>query len=306
MANFDEQYIALCEKIISEGHTIGSERTGVGTRKLFGQTLRFDLSKEFPILTSKFVGWKSAILEMLWIYQEQSNDVRWLKDRGIKIWDGWAADENGVYKQVGGKAGMADLSKGAKKQDGGRELKLGSEYAHTIGTAYGWIVKQYGLTDRLLNVLKTNPQDRRMIMSLWQEEYLATACLPSCAWNTQWCVTGKKLNVTLNIRSSDVALGLPYNVTQYATLAHLLAQSTGHEVGEMLVVLNDAHLYSNQIEGIKEQIRVYREKGCPPPPKFWINPKIKDFYKFDNTKELKDIKIMDYEYNMKISFPVSV
>ena len=288
MSSFDEQYIALCEKIIGEGERVRN-RTGVDTLKVFGHTFRFDLGKEFPILTSKYVAWKTAILEMFWIYQVQSNDVRWLNERGIKIWDGWTADENGDYTQVGGK-----------------KLSLGKEFAHTIGTAYGWIVNRFGLTQRIINTLKTNPQDRKMIMSLWQDEFMPTACLPSCVWNSQWNVTNGKLNLIVNCRSNDVPLGLPFNITQYAMLACLLAQVTGFEVGEFLYVISDAHIYVNQLDGITEQIRVYKEKGCPPPPKLWINPEVKDFFKFDNSKELKDIRLDGYEYNIKISMPVSV
>jgi len=298
MNNFDKQYIELCERILEHGEYTPKERTGTGTYKLFGQTLRFDLSKEFPILTSKFVAWKAAVLEILWIYQAQSSDVRWMTERGVKIWNEWAADEEGNYKQVD--------SSGVQKLLGGRELKLGKEFAHTIGTAYGWIVKKYGLIDNLIKTLKNDPNDRRMIMSLWQNEYAPTACLASCVWNSQWNVTKGKLNLIVNCRSNDVPLGLPFNITQYAVLAHLIAQVTGYEVGEFLYVINDAHIYANQVDGIKEQIKVYREKGCPKPPKLWINPEIKDFFAFDNSKELKDIRIDDYEYNMKLSFPVSV
>jgi len=288
MGSFDEQYIALCEKIINEGERV-QNRTGVDTLKIFGHTLRFDLSKEFPILTSKFVAWKSAIIEMFWIYQAQSNDVRWLTERGVKIWNEWKADEDGNYAQTGGK-----------------QLKLGPEFAHTIGTAYGWIVNKYKLTQGLINTLKNNPQDRRMIMSLWQNEFFDTACLPSCVWNSQWNVTRGKLNLIVNCRSNDVPLGLPFNITQYAVLAYLIAHVTGLEVGEFLYVINDAHIYVNQLDGINEQIRVYREKGSPPPPKLWINPEVKDFFEFDNSKELKDIRLEGYEYNMKISMQVSV
>lgn len=283
MSKFDDAYIELCEKIIAGGGK-SSNRTGTDTLKIFGHVFRFNLAEEFPILTSKYVAWKSAILEMLWIYQQQSNDVRWLQERGVKIWNEWAADENGNYM----------------------DKKLGKEFAHTIGTAYGWIVNKYKLTQKVIETLKTNPTDRRMIMSLWQNEYLPTACLPSCVWNTQWNVTNGKLNVVVSHRSCDVALGLPFNVTQYATLALLLAQATGFKPGELLYVINDAHIYVNQLDGIKEQIAKFREIGSPPAPKLWINPEIKDFFSFDSSKDLKDIQVLDYHYNMKVKMPVSV
>lgn len=283
MSNFDIEYIALCKKILSEGEHVKT-RTGTDAKKIFGHTFRFDLGSEFPILTTKFVSWRSAIIEMLWIYQVQSNDVRWLQERGVKIWNEWAADEKGNYM----------------------DKKLGKQFAHTIGTAYGWIVNKFGLIQRLIKTLKENPQDRRMIMSLWQDDYVPTACLPSCVWNTQWNVTNGKLNLVVGHRSCDVALGLPFNVTQYATLAYLIAHCTGLEIGEMLYVINDAHIYVNQIDGINEQIAKFEEMGKKPSPKLWINPDVRDFFKFDNSKELKDIRLENYEYNLKIKMPVSV
>lgn len=281
MSKFDKMYLDLCNKILTEG-TYVQNRTGIATYKLPHQILQFDLSEEFPILTTKQVAFKHAVLEMLWIYQVQSNDVSWLKDRGIKIWNEWEIGEDGIYM---GK-------------------NFGKEWAGTIGTAYGWIVNKYKLTQNLINTLKNNPTDRRMIMSLWQNEFLPTAALPSCVWNTQWDVTDGKLNCLLNVRSNDVPLGMPFNVTQYAVLIHLLAHVTGLKPGIFTYVINNAHIYENQIEGIKEQIK--RLDNALPAPKLWINEEIDDFFKFDNSKELKDIKLMNYEHLGKISMPVAV
>jgi len=283
MTTFDTQYIDLCERIIRDG-VRASNRTGTDTLKLFGQTLRFDVGKEFPILTSKHVAWKSAILDMMWIHQAQTNDVRWLQERGVRIWNEWACDENGDYQ---GKS-------------------YGKEHAHTIGTAYGWVDKKYQMTQNLIETLKTDPQDRRMVISLWQNQHIPSAVLPTCVWNTQWCVTGDKLNVTVTQRSADVPLGLPFDVTAHAMMLMMIAQVTGFKPGEMLWVINDAHIYVNQLDGINEQIAKYKEVGCPPAPKVWLNPEIKDFFEFDNSRELKDIKLENYEYNMKIKMPVSV
>ncbi len=281
MSKFDKMYLDLCNKILTEG-TYVQNRTGIATYKLPHQILQFDLSEEFPILTTKQVAFKHAVLEMLWIYQVQSNDVSWLKDRGIKIWNEWEIGEDGIYM---GK-------------------NFGKEWAGTIGTAYGWIVNKYKLTQNLINTLKNNPTDRRMIMSLWQNEFLPTAALPSCVWNTQWDVTDGKLNCLLNVRSNDVPLGMPFNVTQYAVLIHLLAHVTGLKPGIFTYVINNAHIYENQIEGIKEQMK--RLDNALPAPKLWINEEIDDFFKFDNSKELKDIKLMNYEHLGKISMPVAV
>jgi thymidylate synthase len=119
-------------------------------------------------------------------------------------------------------------------------------------------------------------------------------------------VTNGRLNLIVNCRSNDVPLGLPFNITQYAVFARLLAHVTGFLPGEFLYVINDAHIYVNQIDGIKEQIKVYKEKGCPDAPTLWINPDVKDFFAFDNSRELSDIRIDGYEYNLKIKMPVSV
>jgi len=302
MSKFDEAYARLCEDILTKGekittnpkiltsNTSGAVQTNMPTHlaqtekptttySLSHQVLQFDLAEEFPILTTKFVAFKSAVLEMLWIYQAQSNDVRWLRDRGIKIWNEWEIDENGDYM---GK-------------------HFGKEFAHTIGTAYGWIVNKYQLTQSLIETIKTDPANRRMIMSLWQNEWLPTAALPSCVWNSQWNVTGNKLNIMVTVRSNDVPLGMPFNISQYAALCYLIAQVTGLEPGQMTYVINNAHIYENQIDGIKEQLSRQPLKA----PKLWINPDIHDFFQFDNSKECKDIKLIDYQHQGKIKMPVT-
>ena len=258
--------------------------------------LEFDLEEEFPILTTKFVGFKSAVLELLWIYQAQSNDVRWLHERGVHIWDEWEVPEDGIYQ--------------------GRDFKvlykkhgLDEDPVGTIGTAYGWIVKRYSLVQNLIETLKENPGNRRMVMSLWQNEWLETAALPSCVWNSQWNLIDGKLNLLVTSRSTDVPLGLPFNIVQYATLCCLIAQCIGAEPGQFTFITNDAHIYENQIDGIKEQIKRYEDanegKDLPKAPKLWINPEVKDFFKFDNSKELKDIKLEGYEHLGTIKMPIT-
>ena len=284
----DMQYIDLLGEIVTKGEILSS-RAGE-TISIPNKTLSFDLGNELPILTSKFVASKSAILESFWMYKHQSNDVRWLQERKIKIWDGWQCDDKGDY-YVNGKL-----------------LKsLGKEYAYTIGTAYGWILKKNNQPQRLIETIKTNPQDRRMIISLWEEEYLATACLPSCVWNTMWNVKEGKLNVIVSQRSCDSALGLPFNILQYAVLNTLIAHTTGLKPGNMLWVISDAHIYCNQLEGIKTQFeRFIEQKGSPAAPSIWINPEVKDYFDFDSSVDMLDIKIIDYTHNGKISMPVSI
>lgn len=281
MSKFDNMYLNLCERIMNGG-TLCHNRTGTDTKKLTHEFMKFDLEEEFPILTSKFVAFKSAVIEILWIYQAQSNDVRWLRERGVKIWDEWEIDIEGYYK---GKY-------------------FGAEFAHTIGTAYGWIVREYQLTQNLIQMINENPDDRRMIMSLWQNKHLSNASLPSCVWNSQWDITDGRLNCMVSQRSCDVALGLPFNVSQYATLVHLIASVTGLIPGKLTWAINNAHIYVDQFDGIKEQLS--RKFECLEAPKLWINPEITNFFEFDNSKELNDIKLINYNHLGKIHMPVSV
>lgn len=298
MSKWDKDYLTLCKKILKEGVEV-ENRTGINTIKIPAYTFEFDLEKEFPVLTTKQLFFKNAITEILWIYQAQSNDVRWLQERGNHIWDEWEINEDGNWYAtqmvpVNGKMIKENIKK-----------TFGKEWAHTIGTAYGWIVNRYKLTDNLIDTIKNNPTNRRMIMSLWQNEYLDTAVLPSCVWCSEWDVSDGNLNCWVHQRSCDVPLGLPFNVTQYATLLSLLAQVTGLKPGKMYWSIKDPHIYVNQIEGIKEQIKRDEELEDYEAPTLWLNPEIKDFFKFDNSRELKDIKIINYKHHGKISFPIA-
>ncbi|MBQ8985195.1 thymidylate synthase [Candidatus Saccharibacteria bacterium] len=320
MSKFDEQYIDLCRRILADGEKIlnykKTDTRGVGVKnaipdhtaqaksesrtiRLPHQVLQFDLAEEFPILVSKKVGFKTATLELLWIYQQASNDVRWLRDRNVKIWDEWEVAEDGTYQ--------------------GRNLNQifhenhpnepAEDFAHTIGTAYGWIVKRYRLTQNLIDTLKNNPGNRRMVLSLWQNEWLETAALPSCVWNSQWNMVNGRLNLLVTSRSTDVPLGLPFNIAQYAVLCYMVAQCVGAKPGQFTFITNDAHIYENQVAGIKEQIERYdtavKNGTLPDAPKLWLNPEIHDFYKFDSSKELKDIKLIDYKNLGTIKMPVT-
>lgn len=182
---------------------------------------------------------------------------------------------------------------------------FGKQWAHTIGTAYGWIVREYDQMNKLINSLKHNKTDRRMIINLWQNQHLDTAVLPSCVWSSEWDVTDGHLNAWVHQRSCDVPLGLPFNVTQYSVLLYMLAHVCGLKPGKLYWSIKDAHIYVNQIDGIKEQIRRGKELEDLPAPKLWLNPDIKDFYDFDNSSELKDIKVVDYEHHGKIKFDIA-
>ncbi len=298
MSKWDKDYIKLCKKILNEGVEV-ENRTGINTIKIPSYHLEFNLQEEFPCLTTKQLYFRQAIIEMLWIYQAQSNDVRWLQERNVHIWDEWQIKEDGkwyAHQNVleNGKLVKKDIVK-----------DFGVKYAHTIGTAYGYIVNKYKLIDKLINTLKTNKTDRRLVLSLWQDEYLDTAVLPSCVWSTEWDVTDGYLNMWVHQRSCDVPLGLPFNVTQYAVLLSLIAQVTNLKVGTINYSIKDAHIYVNQVNGIKEQIKRFEEQGDLEAPTLWINEEIKDFYQFDNSKDLKDIKVQNYQHMGSIKFPLA-
>lgn len=259
----DRKYLKIVKDILENGY-FDNNRTGVETYKLPHQIMQFDLEKEFPILTTKFVAFKTAVQEMLWIWQKQTNDVTWLDERNIHIWDSWA-DEN-----------------------------------NTIGKAYGYQIAKYDQLNKLINTLKTNPQDRRMIVSLWNIDDLPDMMLQPCAFQTMWDVTNERLNCMLVQRSGDMPLGIPFNTTQYAVLVHLIAQIVGLRPGLFTHVINNAHIYKNQVEGMKLQLE--RLNKAYEAPKLWINPKVKNFYDFT----INDIKLIDYKHWGKIKMEVSV
>lgn len=329
---------------------------------------------------------------MFWIWQMQSNDVRELHKRGVHIWDEWMVDADGIYRIYEPITDNFDKNKEvvvldplsvpvdnpygvltpkydasgkimtAKSLIEGKNIKAakfyGKEYAYTIGTAYGFITDRYKHTQNLINTLKNNKGDRRMVKSLWQDEFLRTAVLPSCVWSTEWDVTGDTLNLSVHQRSCDTPLGLPFNVTQYATLLKMIAQVTDLEAGKINYSIKDAHIYVNQIDGIKEQIERYKryrellyqyknnlndfknyemslnlflekleEKQIveetdyiknskldkkiidiiesEEKPYLWLDESVKDFFSFDNSRELKHSKVKSYKHMGKISFPIA-
>lgn len=289
MSKWDDIYCQLCRDILEKG-TWTHNRTGIDTIKLPSYHFQLDVGEEFPVLSVKQLFIRQAVLEMLWIYQAQSNDVRWLQERNVQIWNEWEIDENGDWKDV----------------KTGRILRhFDPSMAHTIGTAYGYVVRKYGLMDRLLDSLKNTPEDRRRVISLWQDAELDTAVLPSCVWSSEWDITDGKLNLWVHQRSCDTALGLPFNVTQYAVLLCMVAQVCGLQPGTLDWSIKDAHLYENHLDGIHELLHRYDTQGSYPAPQLWLNPDIDDFYAFDNSKELKDIRLQNYQHMGKIVFPIA-
>lgn len=297
MNTFDKQFMSIVKNVMERGY-YDNNRTGVATKKLPHQIMQFDLEKEFPVSQSKKLAFKTAVKEILWIYQMQSNDVRELQKQNVKIWNEWMLEDG------------------------------------TIGKAYGYQVAKFKQIDKLIETLKTNPQDRRMIMNLWNIEDLPEMALQPCCFLTIWDVTDGRLNCMLVQRSADLGLGVPFNTTQYAVLINLIAQVTGLKPGLFTHVMNNAHIYENQFEGMKEQIRRFELmekleatnndkllldylktsqiapmdeiedtlKVLESNPQLKINKDIKDFYDFT----IDDISLEGYESLKVIKMPVSV
>lgn len=278
---WDKVYCELLKKILSEGE-IFHNRTGIDTLSIEGVSFKLDVAKEFPILETKKVAVHNALSEMLWIHQAQSNDVSWLHKRNNHIWDEWRIDEDGIYriydnadslydetkevvvKDLDGNVKLDDTGSPIKaKSLNGKNIKeakfFGKEFAGTIGTAYGWINNKFKRPQYVLRQLKENPHDRRMNISLWQDEYLKTAVLPSCVWSVEFKVMNGKLHAFVHQRSCDTPLGLPFNVSQYAMLLAMFAKVSGLEVGNLNWSIMDAHIYVNQIEGVKKQLDRYEK-----------------------------------------------
>ena len=250
--DWDKIYCQLAKETLDSNETYVS-RAGEIAGSLFAPTFKLDVGKEFPVLESKKVFTQNTITELLWIYQAQTSDVKWLHDRNNHIWDEWIVDENGdwhtiEYKEVNGKTEEKEVVK-----------HIGKEYAGTIGSAYGYVVNKYKLVDKCLNILKNDPYNRRNIISLWQEADLKTGVLEPCVLWSHYVVKNGKLNLAVQQRSGDIPLGVPFNITQYATLLKVFSKITGYETGELSWRIDDAHIYKNQLEGIKLQLERYQK-----------------------------------------------
>lgn len=274
LTKYDYYYLSIANKILSEGE-MRDNRTGIKAISLPHVCITIDLEEDgFPILASKFVGFKTAIKELLWIWQMQSNDVRKLQDMNVHIWDEWM------------------------QEDG------------TIGKAYGYQLAKYKQVDNLIKTIKEDPTSRRMITTLWNIEDLPEMALQPCAFQTLWNINKGKLNCMLTIRSNDWFLGNPFNVAQYAALVYMIAQVTNYKPGRLTVCINDAHIYENHIPQIQEQMGLidmnelfdaYRtNRLCK--PELVLNEDIKDFYDFT----IDDIKLDGYIPGPKIKAEVAV
>lgn len=265
MSKADQMFKEMCKTIIengvsSEGQTVRAkwpDGTPAHTIKSFGVVNRYNLAKEFPILTLRRTYFRTAIQELLWIWSMKSNNVNDLKG---KIWNEWA-DEDG---------------------------SIGKAYGYQLGVKHQYKEGMFDQVDRVLFDLKNNPYSRRIMTNIYVHEDLHAMNLYPCAYSMTFNVTGNKLNGILNQRSNDILAANNWNVVQYAILIHMLAQVSGLEVGEFVHVIADAHIYDRHIPVVKELI----EREEKPAPKLWINPDVKDFYEFT----ADDFKLEGYEF----------
>jgi thymidylate synthase len=258
------QYLDLLADILENG-VDEMDRTGVGTRSVFGRQLRFDMrDNRFPLLTTKKVFTKAIIHELLWFIAGDTN-IRYLQDNGVKIWDEWA-DENG-----------------------------------DLGPVYGAQWRNAAGVDQLIEVqtgLRDNPASRRHIVDSWNPEQIPSMGLPPCHCLFQFKVYNGVLNCQLYQRSADVFLGVPFNIASYALLTQMMAQVTGLQAGEFVHTFGDAHIYSNHVNQVLEQL----SREPRPGPTTWLNPEITDIRDFG----FEDIRINGYESYPAIKAPVAV
>lgn len=276
MSKADDLFISMCQDIIDNGFSTEGEKvrpkwedgTFAYTIKRFGVVNRYDLSKEFPAITLRKTYVKSAIDELLWIWQKKSNNVHELKSH---IWDAWA-DENG---------------------------SIGKAYGYQLGVKHQYREGMMDQVDRVIYDLKNNPYSRRIMTNIYVHQDLAEMNLYPCAYSVTFNVTGDRLNAILNQRSQDVLAANNWNVVQYAVLVYMMAQVTGLKPGELVHVIADAHIYDRHIPIVKELI----SRETHPAPKFWMNPEVKDFYEFT----LDDFKIEDYVTGPQIeNIPIAI
>lgn len=263
-----KQYLDLLQHILDHGAD-KTDRTGTGTRSIFGYQMRFDLSKGFPLLTTKKLHLKSIIHELLWFLKGDTN-VHYLQENGVRIWNEWA-DENGDLGPIYGKQWRQ-----WRDYDGGVIDQM-SEAIHTI---------------------RTNPDSRRIIVSAWNVADVPNMKLPPCHAFFQYYVAGNRLSLQLYQRSADCFLGVPFNIASYALLLMMTAQVTGLEAGDFVHTLGDAHIYLNHLDQVREQLsRTPRAL-----PRMVINPDVTDIFDF----KYSDFKLEDYDPLPHIKATVAV
>ncbi len=269
-----QQYLNLLQDVLENGTKKG-DRTGTGTTSVFGRQTRYDLSKGFPLLTTKKVHLRSIIHELLWFLSGDTN-IKYLNNNNVKIWDEWA-DENGDLGPIYGKQWTAWEGNNGEK------------------------INQIA---QVQDMLRNNPNSRRIIVSGWNVADLQTlisgqkTAPPPCHTIFQFYVANNKLSCQLYQRSADIFLGVPFNIASYALLTMMLAQTTGKELGEFIHTFGDLHIYSNHMEQVKTQLQRSPKKL----PQMKINPEVKDIFDF----KFEDFELINYNPEPGIKAPIAI
>lgn len=279
-----KQYLELLQHILDKGQD-KSDRTGTGTRSVFGYQMRFDLTDGFPLLTTKKVHMKSIAHELLWFIKGDTH-VKYLQDNGVTIWDEWATAEQTA--RFGRQEGDLGPVYGHQWRNFGATKNANGSYQTDGFDQIKW----------LINEIKTNPDSRRLIISGWNPNEASQVALPPCHTLFQFYVVNDKLSCQLYQRSADVFLGVPFNIASYALFTHMIAQVCGLDVGEFVWTGGDTHLYHNHFEQAKLQLTREPLLLC----QLKLNPKIKDIFAFG----FDDISIENYQSHERIKADVAV
>lgn len=318
MSIVEEPYLQLIRDILEKGHE-KSDRTGTGTKSLFGYQMRFNLAEGFPLLTTKKVPFGLIKSELLWFLRGDTN-IRFLLEHNNHIWDEWAF-KNWVQSDEYHGPDMTNFGLRAQEDDNFnkvyqdekkkfcQKIVEDQEFANkfgNLGDVYGaqwrhWQTRNGETIDQIKDVIETiknNLDSRRMIVTAWNPEDVPLSALPPCHTLFQFYVNDGKLSCQLYQRSADVFLGVPFNIASYALLTHMIARETGLEVGEFIHTLGDAHIYLNHLDQVNEQL----QRKPNDAPTLWLNPEKKNIMDF----EMEDIKVKNYHSHSAIKAPVAV
>jgi thymidylate synthase len=297
-----KQYLDLLTKIMDEGVDKG-DRTGVGTRSVFGAQARFDLSDGFPLLTTKKVFLKGIIHELIWFVRGDTN-IKYLVENGVRIWNEWPYQKYLEANNLAKKYPKYTPEWEAKMKEFVANIKKDDEFAKKwgeLGPVYGKQWRDFGGVDQLMDIIeriKTNPNDRRMIVSAWNPPEIPKMALPPCHLLYQFYVADGKLSLQMYQRSCDTFLGVPFNIASYSLLLMMVAQVTGLKPGTFVHVYGDLHIYSNHFEQVREQLS--RESRKLPIMK--INPDVKNIDDF----VFEDFSLEGYNPHPTIKAPIAV
>jgi len=297
-----KQYLDLLQKIMDEGVDKG-DRTGVGTRSVFGVQARFDLADGFPLLTTKKMFLKAIIHELIWFVRGDTN-LKYLVDNGVRIWNEWPFQKYLEANDLAAKYPKYTPEWEEQMQIYVEKVKTDELFAKEwgdLGPIYGKQWRDFGGVDQLKDVIeriKTNPNDRRMIVSAWNPPEIPKMALPPCHCFFQFYVADGKLSLQMYQRSCDTFLGVPFNIASYALLLMMVAQVTGLKPGTFVHVYGDLHIYQNHFEQVKEQLA--REPRKLPTMK--INPNVKNIEDF----KFEDFTLENYDPHPAIKAPIAV